>query len=145
MYNLNVPKLIRRNLQHDLGQSPMLEWLAALLAPIVSGHSAFILYRQKSLEDLNTNGQVTKLRAGLNERFDPALKRIEIEDSDVANTLYVFLESENRPLYLPEFISGTAGDFKVLVPTELSPYESQIKAFLDRFKLPSKRYIIIYV
>ena len=77
--------------------------------------------------------------------FDLSENRFEILDGDSNDILYIFLESENEPVYLPQFITGSTVDFIVKVPSSLQPLEAQIRGFLDKSKLASKRYRIDYV
>ena len=145
MYSINWSKLVRRDVPSPTRQPVFLSFLLALIAPIVSVYNSFTLFRQKVDEDLGMTGQVCRLRSGLNLRFDPDLGRILVLDANAIEATYIFLESENRPLYLPAFISGIAVDFVVKVPLALAPYEAIIRAFIDRYKLVTTRYRIEYI
>lgn len=93
-----------------------------------------------------TTGQVTKLRAYLNSRFDFFLKRIDIIDLAAEEPVFAYLASENKPVYLPVFLNtGDGYDFVVLVPIEFQSQEADIKAVINKFKLPTKKYYIIYI
>lgn len=145
MYNVDWSKLVRRDVPGVMRQTKTLSFLIALIAPISTLFNSFTLFRQKVDEDLSMTGQVCKLRFGLNNRFDPGLERMDVVDADENEATYIFLESENNPLYLPTFISGVAVDFIVKVPFELAPYEATIRAFVDRYKLVTTRYRIEYI
>lgn len=142
MYSIDFSKLIRRDLPFALRKTKVLAWLLALISPVISLYSAFINYRERTNLDLMVTGQVRILRHHLNRRFDVGENRIQILDGDSNAIVYIFLESENQPVYLTEFLSGSTVDFVVKVPIDLKPVLPQIKAFLNRFKLASKRYRI---
>lgn len=127
-----------------IARSPMLEWLGALISPVPTLHNAFLTFRARIMESITITGQVCRLRTGLNDRFDPALRRIYIVDQDELAPLFIFLESENRPVYLPVYITGSAVEFLVMVPAELASDEQLIRQFLNAYKLVTKRYRIQY-
>lgn len=144
MYGVIWARLIRQNLMAAISRSPMAEWLLALIAPVITLHTLFVAFRASQLEAVGITGQVCRLRTGLNDRFDPSLRRIYIEDQDELAPLFIFLESENRPVYLPTFIKGSAVEFVVWVPVDLDGQEQLIRQFVNVYKLVTKRYRIEY-
>lgn len=144
MYGIQWARLVRQNIWASIARSPMVEWLVALLSPVISLHNTFLAFRLAQLEAITITGQVCRLRHGLNDRFDPDERRIYIEDQDEIAPLFIFLESENRPVYLPTFISGSAVEFVVWVPIEMAGQEQLIRQFLNAYKLVTKRYRIQY-
>lgn len=144
MYSINWAILIRRDVTFSVRKPVMLAFLLALVSPVISLYNLFLNFKTFTDFDLQVTGQVRILRYYLNQRFDTGLDRIEITDGDSNDILYIFLESENQPVYLPQFISGSTVDFIVRVPVQLIRYHPQITAFIDRYKLASKRYRIDY-
>lgn len=144
MYGITWARLIRQNLMAAISRSPMLEWLLSLISPVIALHNLFLAFRTRQLENLTITGQVCRLRTGLNDRFDPSLRRIYIEDQEELAPLFIFLESENRPVYLPVFLTGSAVEFIVWVPYDLMGQETAIRQFLNAYKLVTKRYRIQY-
>lgn len=145
MFEIDWLKLIRRDVPFAVRKPRLLAWLAALISPIIALHNRFLNFRRQTLLDLKVTGQVRILRFYLNERFDLGNERITITDGDDNARVFVFLESENEPLHLPTFLSGSTIDFIVNVPSDLQGLDYQIRAFLDQFKLASKRYRINYI
>ena len=145
MYSVDWMKVVSRSVPGVLRKPRLKALLAALISPIVTLFTAFGLYRDAKLLDINMNGQVRRLQYGLNQRFDPALSRIIIKDAIEPDLVFAFLESENRPLFLPVFLSGVLIDFIVCVPAEYEIYEITIRAYIDRYKLVTKRYRIEYI
>ncbi len=85
------------------------------------------------------------LRYALNEKYDTTERRFIIRDAAIVDQLYIFLEVENKPVYMPFFINGGGVEFEVLVPLDLMSNEIYVKSLLNKYKLPGKRYKIIYV
>jgi hypothetical protein len=144
-YDFNISKWILWLLPSVLRKPKQIAWLNALLQPIGYIHTRFYSFKQRVDIELRVSPQVRILRGYLNERFDKDYNRIDIVDTGQISQTYIFLESENAPLYLPVFLSiGDNYDFIVRLPVDLIAYETGIKAILNKFKLPSKRYDIQY-
>ena len=119
--------------------------IQAFIVPVKLLHTWFLSYRNMQNEIAKTTGQTIVLRGYLNRHFDPTEKRIYILDDLYLPPTFVYLESENRPLYLPAFIAASGGsDFVVYVPSSLIGQELQIKSAVNTFKLPSKIFRIEY-
>jgi hypothetical protein len=121
----------------------MLAWLNALVAPAKTLHSKFLLFSNALRRELSITGQKRVLQYYLN-RYFLGDSLIEVYDTDQAEPVFVFTEDENMPVYLPVFITGSAVDFIVDVPLNLKPQETAIRAFVNKYKLVTKRYEIIY-
>lgn len=145
MYDFNVTKYIRLKIFKATIQPRFEAFLNALLTGIKTLHSAFLIYKAGVEEELQITSNKRILQYWLNEKFDPENRLIEIKQYMEGQTFFVFLENENRPLYLPQFLGGTAFDFIIEVPSSLQSMNAKIKAFVDTYKLPTKRYQIVYV
>jgi hypothetical protein len=119
-------------------------WLRAFIFPIIRLHNRFLAYDKTVQFELKITPQVCVLRWALNQKLDTNLKRILIVDNANNEVDYAFLASENKPLFLPNFLNDNDYEFEVKVPYALQPKEKEIKSFLNLYKLPSKRYIITY-
>jgi hypothetical protein len=119
--------------------------ISAFAKPIREISTRLNLLRTVLEFDVSINYQVCKLRFGLNEKFDPTMRRITIEKGTGNDLVYVYLLSENRPVYLPVYL-GTGGyDFVLKLPDSLQLAEQEIRRFVNRRILQSKKYIIVYV
>ena len=150
---LTLPTWLRRPLVGALvyaGVQPLCRLLHELRA-----------YRSATSYRLRHNGQVCKLRGVLNDEFDPALRRIEIEDSDSARNreaAAVWLREMGRWVMVPRRGAGAASihregfngpgdyDFWVTVPEELrgAGTETRLRAIVNMYKLAGKRYAVNY-
>jgi hypothetical protein len=144
MYALDINKLINWLLPTAIRKAQQLAWLNALLEPARWLHTQFINWSNATRYDLRITGQVRSLEFHLNRIFDPSTQHIYITDAAAGTVVFMYLESENQPVFLPIFISGIQSDFIVHCPNNLTPFEIQLRGFLDKYKLPSKHYEIIY-
>lgn len=143
-YEIDWSRLVR-DLTPTILRKP--RWLAlcsALIRQVADLHSFFLYDRRATLFELTVTPQVRILRYQLNYRYDIAEQRILVLDGPEGDAIRIYTEAENQPLYLPFFLSARSVDFEVRMPAELRPAELQIRIFLDRFKLPTKTYILTY-
>lgn len=134
-------------------------WLG--LSPIQSLARAFDNFRTTTDYRLQHNGQVCRLRALLNDIFDPTLRRIEVCDVASVGPLFLYHRSQNHSLTAyyrsmgKSILVGRRGyqgaegfDFAVVVPLALradSFYnEARLRALVNTYKLASKRFTISY-
>lgn len=101
------------------------------------------------------NGQVMNLRHILNDKFDNVLRRIFITNYTQGPRQYLFNKSEdNEPLYLynksesvdPLYLYNNDEahySFVIHIPSgQISNY-NEFRAWVDRYKLKSKLYLIV--
>lgn len=146
MYSINFETLINWMLPSPVRKVKMIAFLKALITPIIWLHARFTNLVTDTQNDIRITGQVRSLEYHLNRLFWPlgGLSSIYLTDGASGNTLFIFLESENNPVYLPQFISGASANFIVHVPNSLVGQEVEIRAFIDRYRLPSKRYELLF-
>ncbi len=129
----------------------VLSWLGSFITPIMQQYTEWRLYYADRKYNLEHNSQVCRLRKLLNDYFDPALRRISIEDGIYYLRPYVFLEPEDKPLYLnqnvyimtqPEYDSGHDFVVKLNGCTVSQSQEQMMKNRINYYKLAGKRYII---
>lgn len=144
MFNFDFEKLLKWVIPYDLVRPRFEAFMAGLMSHIRSVYVSFLMFVSDTEKKLRITPQKRILQYELNLEFDAALMRIEILDAELGSILWIFIESENNPVYLPQFISGTGYDFLVRVPAELEIKEAFIRAFLNSYKLAGKRYQIEY-
>lgn len=124
----------------------------AIIQPVMSVHSRFMLNRADNLYKMSHNGQVCHLRAMLNDTFDTQLRRITIEDTRRYDWTFVYKENADKPLLLEtvviaseQFTTGEGTDFTVFVPSSISfSVKPQMISLINFYKLAGKRYSIIF-
>lgn len=129
----------------------VLSWLYSFTTPIMQQYTAWQSYYADRKYNLEHNSQVCRLRKLLNDYFDPALRRINIEDGIYYFRPYVFLDPEEKPLYLnqnvyimtqPEYDSGYDFVVKLNGCAVSASQEQMMKNRINYYKLAGKRYII---
>lgn len=141
-------------------------WLWALLAPVRKLHSRFLGYREDALYRVRHNSQIAYMEAVLNDKYDPAFRRIRIQNVSFRDPIYFYEPEENKevwfyepednkPVYFHEADSfvGDGVDFVVCVPPDLRPSNpaqetaltTRMKGQIDYYKLYSKNYEIQWV
>jgi hypothetical protein len=149
MYDLNMKKVLQMTIWsflYDLQDKPVIYGLvSSLVSPIVWLHTFFLQYQKRTLFEIAVNGQVRKLRWGLNQMFDLGLQRIKVLDAPIQVDNFIYLWSENKPLYLPQFLGAVAYDFEVEIPLSLKNLEKEITSFINKYRLPTKQFIITWI
>lgn len=131
----------------------------AMCAPVQWLYRKFLASRKVHLYKLRYNGQVCHLRAALNEAFGISSGfEITDADGDLGEWIFVFDEAIDTRLYA--FDAEKAGEGTVVYDSNLlkTPYSrfavrvpgalyderlEEIKAIVDRFRLPAKTPIYI--
>lgn len=133
----------------------------AAVSPLQRLHTQFMEWKHSTDYRIQHNGQVCRLRAMLNDQFDPALRRITITDT-AANmgVLQVYTREQGRSLLVPDRETGRAlivnrrgfagvntCDFWINIPAEYygTMDEDRLKALVGIYKLASKRFSINYI
>ncbi len=150
---LLLPSLLRRPRQ--------VAWLRLLTTPVRHLYARFVAYEAAVRRELSYNSQVLLFEAALNDRFDPAVRRIYISNSDVElqpvyvnfvaeqqpNPILYFQSEAKAPVYLfqwAEFSQQT--DFIVHAPSILNTPQlnTQLRAAIRRLKLANKQYLLTF-
>lgn len=161
IYNINIKRLALLTLPTWLRKPIIGALIYTGVVPIARLLQELRAFRKSTTYRLSHNGQVCKLRAVLNDEFDPDLRRIRIEDSETASEVEastLWQREVGRWAMIPrrgtgaaivhrEGYSGTSGyDFWVTVPLGLrnEQTEIRIRAVVNMYKLACKRYTINY-
>lgn len=167
-FKIDLNKLVVELLPPFLRKPIIVAFLIVLTSPLISIYLLFVAFRQKAKYKLQHNGQVCFLRKVLNDKFDPQLRRIVIEDVERALPVYIFTKNEGNPVYLYEDNEGvkpkylypdfqindsSLADFLVKIPADVwnsqkTETESglrfyRIEQVLNEYKLASKQFKII--
>lgn len=144
MYRIDWSRLVRDVVPAVLRRERLLAFLDALVSPVTDLHQRFRRVRYYIFEELPIGPEVCVLRYYLNQRFDYFARRIRILDGQAVDALRLYTEAEDQTIYLPIHLSARRVDFTVELPDELRGFETRVRALLDRHKLPTKTYRIIY-
>lgn len=152
-YKVDFDKLILLLLPTFLRKPKLFAFLKALISPIASLHYRWSLMRGENLKILQYNSQRCYMRGVLNDRYDPDLRRITIDNTGNKIQDYIYTPAENTPvflgtMYLEQDLNyiGSSVDFLVKVPSALLDLkQNEIIATLDFYVLAGKQYQIISI
>jgi hypothetical protein len=151
IFDINYNTLVRWLVPVPLRKPVMLAWLQALVWPVVQLYQAFRKNRAANLYRLAITPQVCYLEKMLNDRFDPQERRIRIDDTLDKPPVYLYIDAENKPVYLgskplyrdTEFGLGL-DDFLVMVPNGLVFEMAELRGLVMIYKLASMRFSVQY-
>lgn len=158
-YSWDIESWINRRLHKKRRTVKHIAWLNALLSPLQTIANEFSSKCQEWDFRIKYSSQQKVLASLLNKIFDPSLARIRvvtITDLMPPVILYDDIENPDHPIVYDEDegIQGpilydedemdSAYDFKVIVPASLSGSENRIRAWVERYRIGSKNYTIIY-
>lgn len=148
---LLLPTLLRRPRLVAFAQ-----WLTT---PVANLYTRFVAYEATVRRELSYNSQVLLFEAALNDRFDAALRRIYLTNTDVElqpvylnfvaeaqpnPTLYFQAEGQ-PPVYLFRWVEfSQQADFIVHAPAILKLKAGQLHAAIRRLKLANKQYLLVF-
>lgn len=160
-YGVNFKRLALLMLP-TLWRKPRLAALTyAAASPLNHLHTRFVLFQRATDYRLTHNGQTCRLRAVLNDTFDPIERRITItEDAAACGPSVLWLRSEGRAQLTPSRETGrafivtrrgycgvNATDFWVNIPVSIMDGTDidRLRAIVNTYKLASKRFSINYI
>ncbi|MGM8362143.1 hypothetical protein ACSV4D_09535 [Flavobacterium sp. ARAG 55.4] len=151
-YKVDWDRLILLLLPTFLRKPVLFGYLRALISPIASLHYIWLRMRDDNLNKLSYNSQRCYLRKALNDKCDPELRRIYIDEVPEVNENYIYQSEENLDYYLDTMWldldyseGGETVDFIVFVPNDVTNKIIEITAILEFYKLPGKLYKIIAI
>lgn len=151
-YKVDWDKLILLLLPTFLRKPILFGYLKALVSPIASLHYSWSQMRLANLNKLSYNGQRCYLRGVLNDKCDPELRRIYIDDVPELSQNHIYQPDENLDYFLDTMFldldftqAGELADFVVYVPTDIMSKINELTALLDFYALAGKIYKIIAI
>lgn len=156
-YNVEYDRLARLLLPVTLRRKRLMAFVGVMTSEVWRISGWFRRYRDDTDYRLSHNGQVCYLRAVLNDKFDPVLRRITIEDIGILPETIIhrrstglFLLLKHRPediiLHRRGFGGYNSYDFTVVLPAALraSVNEARLHAVINTYRLAGKRYTLSY-
>ena len=152
-YKINFNKLVIQLLPTFLRKPRMIAFISLFSNELTKLHNAWLVKKSQDETWLNHDSQVCKLRKILNDEFDDLQRRIIITDGQLHERKYIYTLGEKKPKYLGKIFirqntdyADTGIDFFVVVPVEINIEQNKYKleAWVNRYRLASKRYKIIY-
>lgn len=155
IYNINWKRLVVWLLPTLLRRPFLVKWLMVLITPVIKLHNQFTAFRKAVIYRLLITPQIPFLEKALNDRWDSTQRRIYITDPPRKPPRFIYQKAEQKPLFIyrksegkPTFIytkaerNGIGVDFIINVTSAVSFNTNEMIAFVNQFKLASKRYKI---
>lgn len=152
-FNVDFNKLVLLLTPTFLRKNAFFSFLKAVVTPVGSVYDSWLKMRSENLYKLAHNGQIAYLRAALNDRFDPSLRRIYIGDGNRFIRKYIYTHVEQKPKFLGTMFlhsrddyADTGVDFIVFVPGSIVDAQIyELKALINFYKEGVKRYKIVKI
>jgi hypothetical protein len=161
-FRVDFEHLVRLLLPTLLRKPRLVNWLWALLSPLLDLYATFLTYRETTLRELSYNGQTLVLQECLNDSFDPYLsqRRIRIVNVDVelqpdydnfrseqqAQEQYMVFVQECPPWAYDrhQVEYDTQLDFLVWAPDQLNTPDlaRRLRARVEQFRPAATRYAL---
>jgi len=153
VYDINMDRLAAMLLPAFLRKPLMTAFAKAMAHPSAVLHGRFMQWRAGMDTRLGISGQTCRLRALLNDTFDPVLRRITVEDAPAEEAgIFLWREELDRPVMLgtqlimdPRFAGTDGVDFIVRVPAAVGLDEAgtrRMDALARQYRLAGKRHLI---
>lgn len=154
IYNVNWFRLVREYLLPLLRLPFITAFVNSCIAPIVSAHKSFIIFKKDADYRVMHNSQICYLQKMLNYKFDNSLRRIKVQNIPPRIPLWVYYPEDNKPKYIyneedekPLYMYNAGDyfnefDFEIIIPVVLLALEEQMRANVNYYKLYSKNYKI---
>ncbi|WP_107039978.1 hypothetical protein [Brumimicrobium mesophilum] len=157
MIQFDVNNIVENNISPRLRKVFTLAFFKACASPLVVSFSTFYQFYEDKKYELLFNGQVIYLEHLLNDQFDNINRGIYITDApQQADQIVLYNENENNeetvifniPENEPPIVTYNYSemlawpDFIVNIPSSVVFNQTQLKAYVNKYKLAGKNYII---
>lgn len=160
--NVDIETIAKHNMHPALFKPRQWAWVKAMVAPFKTLYNELKAYEDATDKLLRPNNQTIVQQVLLNDLYDATLRRIyiitegdELPDNYLYNRTDI-AASETLMLFGRVDLVGSATlynradynnsyDFTVYLPASLSSQEATIRATIERYRLASIIYRIIYI
>ena len=166
VFDVDFDVLVKQLLPVRLRKVKTIAWLKCLVLPVKWLFGLFKIFRSGNLYTLAHDGQICYLEAALNDMFDPILRRVFISDGIYVDPVFVYLVPELKPvfidlasevgtgiipnpdpvrMYLDAEVDGGVGSytFVVNVPISVTFDMARLRALVDQYRLPGRKYNVV--
>lgn len=155
VFTVDIDKLSKWMLPLRLRTVLLVDLVKCAVKPTKQVYQQFLAHRSENIYEIVHNGQVCKLEAVLNDRFDNTLRRVYIIDGLVILPLFTYKRVEVKPIYLRKRSEATGvkylrkrsehslgGTFIINVPSAITFDTNEMKALTNKYKQAGKAYSI---
>lgn len=157
-FNIDMKKLGKRVLPHFLRKPNVILFLNSCLDVLQGLNDEMVVFAEAIDTKVRQTSQVIYLEKLLNDRFDPTLKRIFIQNTSEVNFLYIRNNVEGQPqtVFLSNNSEGAGpvyyennseiaalDDYIINVPASASIDEDELRSQVNVYNLAGKKYDVI--
>lgn len=155
IYIIDYLKLALCLLPDYVRKTKMIALVNIFVSPVIYLYQLFLQFRTNKLYEISITGQVCRLEALLNDRYDFTNRGIYIDDAEEYPPLYLYRDEELKPVYLyteaenqPVYLytdgegGALADDFIIFVPVAVVFDIIQMRSLVKLFRLPGMRFKI---
>ena len=151
-YDINFKKIVQQLLGSLLRKPVRVSWLTALLKPLRSLHDQFLSFTDLKAYEIKWNGQTIVLEKMLQNKFGPGiyiLNNASALDSlligDGVDTGGSFGDGSDIDSYIGEDYNPPITNFTVCVPAAIIFVQSEMEAWINKYKFIGTTYNIVIV
>lgn len=153
IYTIDFKRLVIWLLPPPQRKPVAIAWLMALINPAVRLYNNLLAFRKAVLYRIIITPQICYLEKALNDKYDTVARRIRIKDApeylpfplyrkveSKKTALYKKSEAKGKVLYTKAETTRFGADFIVEVPVNVLFDLAELTAFINGFKLATKKF-----
>ncbi|RXK57578.1 hypothetical protein ESA94_20480 [Lacibacter luteus] len=157
-YNVDFKKLGLQTMYEHWRKAKHNGWIKAVLQPLVTLYSLFVIYRNTQRYKLQITPQVCFLEKALNDKYDVELRRIYIDEPPEKQAIPLYRKTEAKKqvlyrkseatelvLYRKNETSVFSVDFLIVIPVSIAIDMPELRAYVDSYKLVTKTYTVQFI
>ncbi len=152
-YTIDFEKMIKQLLGYLLRVVKRVAWLKACLKPLQTIHTTFLNYTQAVVNEIKWNGQTIKLEQLLIQKFGAGItittNTVLIDGLFVADAIdvrsIIGAELKEGALIYDGIVSIAQFNFTVYVPISITFSQTEMIAFIEKYKMFGVTYNIVIV
>jgi hypothetical protein len=149
-YDMDFKKMVEQLLGGLLRKPIRVAWLTACLQGLRQIHTAFINYTNARVDEIKWNGQTIKLEQLLINKFGAGIyivnNQLELNGAFVGagNDLAWYIgEADDNAQFIDVTYAISGASFTVYVPGAITFVQSEMEAFINKYKLHGTTYEIL--
>lgn len=151
-YDIDFRKLVGQMCGALLKKPKRVAWLTAALKPLRNLHTEFLSYAGLKSYEVKWNGQTIVVQQMLRDKFGPGI--IITNNTDTLDSLLVgdgadtggnWGEDPDVDSYIADGYNPAATNFTVQVPGSITFVQSEMEAWINKYKLFGTTYNIVII
>lgn len=151
-YDIDFKKMVEQLLGGVLRKAVRVAWLTAVLKPLRNLHDVFLAYTMKVVYDIKWNGQTIVLEQLLIDKFGAGIyitnNVVELNGAFIgsgADNSFFIGEDNDNAQFIDVTYNTSDYNFIVNVPGSITFEESEMEAYINKYKLHGTTYNIVIV